>query len=204
MVIIIFFVAASLLTAYLLPVFYAQTLSTIQKSIEAESQKKITLIPKPLAAVVIQLAGVLPLTYIGASKALVFYVMVLGIAAYIDYVAKWVPDIVIYALLWISLLGGLNEGLSPVPVIINLMIVIMPLVIINLAQRIYNGHWAFASGDLYALPTVTIWLSPEVSIYIATATLAVSLVLGRVVKEIPFITLYYFAFIAGVLCDHLL
>lgn len=126
------------------------------------------------------------------------FVFAFAFVAYTDLVMRWVPDILIYSMAWISFLGftkPIGEG------ILGIALFCIPAIVIYLYSYISSRDKCIASGDWYVIPSVGLWLSPD----IAASYMAVCLILVaftcRYTKDVPFLACLFPVFVGGQLCE---
>lgn len=190
----------SVVLAFNLPVIYHSARLAAEESCAESSNEPIKVSVKPLLAVLMLSIGVIPTWMITHNPALTLFVMVLGCSAYIDYITRWVPDVLIFALSWIALLALLPEKGEVSPALISAAMMLIPALLINTIAWFLSRTTALASGDLYVLPSIGVWLAPEWAAVCMGITLSITLIASRYVRSVPFITALYPVFIMVAIC----
>lgn len=126
------------------------------------------------------------------------FVFAFACVAYTDLVMRWVPDILIYSMIWISLLGftkPIDEGL------LSIALFCLPALVIYLVSYISNRGKCIASGDWYVIPSVGLWLSPDIAAsYMAVCIILVAITC-RYTKDVPLLACLFPVFVGGQLCE---
>lgn len=200
MVIAIVVVIFSLLLAFNLPVIYQVARLAAEESCAESPNEPVKGSVKPLLAVLLHSSGVIPTWIITHNPALTLFVMVLGCSAYIDYVTRWVPDVLIFALTWIALIALLLGKREVSPELISAAVMLIPALLLNAIAWLLSRTIAFASGDLYVLPSIGIWLAPEWAAICMGISLSLTLIASRFVRDVPFITALYPVFVVVAIC----
>ncbi|CZV48502.1 prepilin peptidase [Enterobacter hormaechei] len=127
-----------------------------------------------------------------------FFVFAFACVAYTDLVMRWVPDILIYLLAWISLIDftkSIDEG------ILSIVMFCLPALVIYLYTYVINRHKCISSGDWYVIPSVGLWLSPDLAAsYMAVCIIMVAIT-SRYTKDVPLLTCLFPVFVGGQLCE---
>lgn len=199
MLIILGVLIFSLVLAFKLPLLYENARMTSAESVaEAEGDPKARTCP--LFAVLMLCGGTLSTWVMTHNPILILFVLLLGSAAYIDYVTRWVPDVLIFVLSWVSLLAILPGQPDVLEVLPGAVIMILPAVMFNFITWLRSQPVAFASGDLYVLPAVGAWLTPEWSGVCMAISLLLTIVFSRLMHGVPFITVLYPVFVGVMIC----
>lgn len=200
--------AAALLAltlAYLLssklPVFFSATKNSViseGKALEADCQD-------PAGSWLAAICCVLPclLVYaLNGNEGAAALVLLVGCAAYSDLMTRWIPDCLIYSTVWLSLLcrsdSLLMEGIT------GALIFIAPVIVLQGLSFWRRRAGCFASGDLYLLPAIGLWIMPEFALLVMSCGLMLALLASQYDKQIPFITCIFPAFVGYMLCEFLL
>lgn len=188
----------SLMLAFNLPALYAGARVAAAES-RVEDYPDVARI-RPILAAVLLCGGVIPIWMLTHSPALVVFVLLLGSAAYIDCVTQWVPDLLIFLLSWLALTALIPGGPDALPVLAGAAVMLIPALVLNLITWLRSQPPALATGDLYVLPAIGAWLTPELSGVCLGASLLLTAVVGRYVRGVPFITVLYPVFVVVLLC----
>lgn len=124
--------------------------------------------------------------------------ILLGIVAYTDLMARWVPDCLIYAISWVSLMSGSNHNIEEG--ILSVVLFVLPVALFQAIAFIRQGTGSIASGDFYLFPPIALWLSPEYSALVMLVSLGGAIIVSRFVKEVPFITCLFPVFMGYQIC----
>lgn len=193
----------SAMLAFNLPAFYeGAKLASAESAAEAQAYPASAPI-RPFLAAILLCGGVLPTWVLTQDPALTLFVLLLGSAAYIDCVTQWVPDLLIFLLSWLALstrLPGLSDALQPLS---GAAVMLLPPLLLNLITWMRSQPPALASGDLYVLPAIGVWLTPTWSGACLTMSLMLTAIAGRFIRGVPFITVLYPVFVAVSLCGAL-
>lgn len=202
MLMLIGVVVVSFLLALKLPAYYLHARWEAEASVRSYESADRHVAVRPFLSIVLLCGGVLPAWYLTESLSFTLFVLLLAVAAYVDWMTTWVPDLLIFALSWMVLLGGLSttSGLVPLP---GAWAMLVPALMLNGLTALRRQPPALASGDLYLLPAAGAWLPPESALVCFLVSLLLSSVVGRFRKEVPFITILYPVFMVFSLCgDH--
>ncbi|SFF37877.1 Type IV leader peptidase family protein [Kosakonia radicincitans] len=193
----------SALLAFNLPALYAGARRAAEAS-TAETQAYPEAAPiRPLLAGMLLCGGVLPAWILTHNPTFTLFVLLLGSAAYIDCVTQWVPDLLIFLLSWLALTTLLPGGPDAVPELTGAAVMLLPALLLNLITWLRSQPPALASGDLYMLPAIGVWLAPSWSGACLAMSLVLTAIAGRFVRGVPFITVLYPVFVAVSLCGAL-
>ncbi|WP_455865282.1 prepilin peptidase [Pantoea agglomerans] len=188
----------SLMLAFNLPALYAGARVAAAES-RVEDYPDVARI-RPILAAVLLCGGVIPIWMLTNSPALAVFVLLLGSAAYIDCVTQWVPDLLIFLLSWLALTALIPGRPDALPVLAGAAVMLIPALVLNLITWLRSQPPALATGDLYVLPAIGAWLTPELSGTCLGASLLLTAVVGRYVRGVPFITVLYPVFVVVLLC----
>lgn len=193
----------SVMLAFNLPALYAGARIAAETS-AAETQAYPEVAPiRPLLAVVLLCGGVLPAWLMTHNPAFTLFVLLLGSAAYIDCVTQWVPDLMIFLLSWQALTALLPNRPDAIAALIGAAVMLLPALLLNLITWIRSQPPALASGDLYVLPAIGVWLTPTLSGACLALSLVLTAIAGRFVRGVPFITVLYPVFVVVSICGAL-
>lgn len=193
-------VIISVLLAFNLPVIYESARLAAEESCRDSLGEPAKRTVKPLLAVTLLNIGVMPTWIITHNPALTIFIVVLACGAYIDYITRWVPDVLIYVLIWIALVALLPGMREVSPALISAAIMLIPALLLNVIAWLLSRTTAIASGDLYILPSVGVWLAPEWAAVCMGISLSLTLVASRYVRGVPFITVLYLVFVVVAIC----
>ena len=193
----------SVMLAFNLPALYAGARIAAETS-AAETQAYPEVAPiRPLLAVVLLCGGVLPAWLMTHNPTFTLFVLLLGSAAYIDCVTQWVPDLMIFMLSWLALTALLPDRPDAITALIGAAVMLFPALLLNLITWIRSQPPALASGDLYVLPAIGVWLTPTLSGACLALSLVLTAIAGRFVRGVPFITVLYPVFVVVSICGAL-
>jgi len=193
----------SVMLAFNLPALYAGARIAAETS-AAETQAYPEVAPiRPLLAAVLLCGGVLPAWLMTHNPAFTLFVLLLGSAAYIDCVTQWVPDLMIFLLSWLALTALLPDRPDAITALIGAAVMLLPALLLNLITWIRSQPPALASGDLYVLPAIGVWLTPTLSGACLALSLVLTAIAGRFVRGVPFITVLYPVFVVVSICGAL-
>lgn len=190
----------SVMLAFNLPALYASARIAAEASVsETQSYPEVAPI-RPLLAAVLLCGGVLPTWLMTHNPAFALFVLLLGSAAYIDCVTQWVPDLMIFLLSWLALTAILPDSPDAMTALIGAAVMLLPALLLNLITWIRSQPPALASGDLYVLPAIGVWLTPTLSGTCLALSLVLTAIAGRFVRGVPFITVLYPVFVVVSIC----
>jgi prepilin signal peptidase PulO-like enzyme (type II secretory pathway) len=180
------------------PVYYDE----IKKGVIADShnlsQDKNQVTKQPLMAMLFMSMPFIFYVYILNQPILFFYLLALSVAAYVDYVSKWVPDFLIYMCTWLSFIGVSVSG-SELSLLLGLqsaMLLVAVMLLTNLVLKYKCHSIAFGTGDIYMVSSLGLWILPVYAIpYLLVAYLAAIIFAYKKHSTISFIPYLYFAFI---------
>lgn len=124
--------------------------------------------------------------------------ILLGIVAYTDLMARWVPDCLIYAISWVSLMSGSNHSIEEG--ILSVVLFVFPMALFQVIAFIRQGTGSIANGDFYLFPPIALWLAPEYSALVMLVSLGSAIIVSRFVKDVPFITCLLPVFVGYQIC----
>ncbi|EJP5820594.1 prepilin peptidase, partial [Cronobacter sakazakii] len=123
----------------------------------------------------------------------------LAIAAYTDVCKRWIPDLIIYLLVIVSVYSLHTKDVFTS--LIAMAFYMAPVVILSLYGYIVKKETWIASGDYYVFPSIGLLLSPEYAAVIMLITLFFMLFFMQWVKQIPLVTVAYFTFTGFNVCS---
>ncbi|MEN4545963.1 prepilin peptidase [Pantoea agglomerans] len=193
----------SVMLAFNLPALYAGARIAAEASAD-ETQFYPEVAPiRPLLAAVLLCGGVFPAWLMTHNPAFTLFVLLLGSAAYIDCVTQWVPDLMIFLLSWLALTAILPDSPDAITALTGAAVMLLPALLLNLITWLRSQPPALASGDLYVLPAIGVWLTPVLSGACLALSLVLTAIAGRFVRGVPFITVLYPVFVVVSLCGAL-
>jgi len=164
------------------------------KSLEAEVLKSES---HPVV-LIIMLMPVILIFVITKNIYLSIFVFAFALLAYSDYILRWVPDVLIYFMLWISFFGftkQIGEG------ILSISLFCLPALIIYTYSYVSSREKCIASGDWYVFPSVGLWLSPSTAAsYMAVCIVLVAIV-SKYTRDVPLLACLFPVFVGGKLCE---
>lgn len=182
-----------------LPIIYESVKSHVliknKELAEEEEKEKIS----PIIAIVFSLSA-LGIYYFTVDIKLSLFVFIFSCVAYSDYTVRWTPDLLIYGMVWISILG-FNQ--SPIDGLISIVLFCFPAIVLNILSYVKTGQGCIASGDWYVFPAVGVWISPENALLHMVLSIGIALIASRYIKSVPLITCLFPVFIGGQLCQFL-
>lgn len=126
------------------------------------------------------------------------FVFVFACLAYTDYVLRWVPDVMIYVMLWISFFSvtkPISEGLF------GIVLFCLPALLIYLYSYIRYRVRCIASGDWYVFPSIGLWLSPDTAASYMAVCIILVFIISRYTRDVPLLTCLFPVFVGGQLCE---
>ncbi|WP_208951053.1 A24 family peptidase [Rahnella sp. ChDrAdgB13] len=190
----------SLMLAFNLPALYQRARLIAAESCESTAQYPAAARVRPWRAMFFLCGGVLPVWMQNHDWMLALFVLLLGSAAYIDSVTRWVPDVLIFLLSWVALTACLPGSPDAQPVFAGAAVMLIPALVLNLITMRRGQLPALASGDVYVLVSTGAWLTPQASAFCLALSLVLTTVVSRFSRGVPFITLLYPAFVVVWLC----
>jgi len=200
MLIVPFVVIFALFLAFNLPKFYQRAKVSVARSCADTLGEANTTRAYPCLAIILLIGGVLPAWLITHSPAFTFFVLLLGSAAYIDFVVQWVPDVLIFGLTWGALCAVLPQGADVLSALAGAAVMLVPVLTLNFITALRAHPPAMASGDLYVLPALGVWLTPNSAAVCLAASLVLAMLIGKYVRVVPFIAVLYPVFMGVSLC----
>lgn len=126
------------------------------------------------------------------------FVFTFALLAYTDYVLRWVPDILIYLMLWISFIGiskPLEMGL------LSIALFCLPALVVFLYSYFRNRDRCIASGDWYVFPSIGLWLSPDTAASYMAVCIVLVAIASRYTRDVPLLAWLFPVFVGGQLCE---
>jgi len=200
MLIVPFVVVFALLLAFNLPRLYETAKASVVLSCDETEKMANAARTRPFLAVVLLSGGVLPAWLITHNPFFSLFVLLLGSAAYIDCITKWVPDVLIFALSWSAFCSVLPGESDALPALAGATTMLVPVLTLNLISTLRAQPPALALGDLYVLPALGVWLTPNSAAVCLAISLTLAMLAGKYVRDVPFITVLYPAFMGVSLC----
>ena len=191
--IIIFTSAFSLFFSLYFPKVYKIEL---QKSIEQCNENYEVKSYPQVSVVIFALSGIV--YFLSQDLALTGCCLLLGIMAYTDLAARWLPDVTIYLLLCLSFFTVHSKDV--IESVISILFFIFPAIALNVFGFIRKKQQWIASGDFYVFPSVGLLVLPEYSAIIMILTLLIAVTLNLKFKSVPLITVLYFIFMGYQIC----
>jgi len=186
----------ALILAFSLPVLYERAWLAAAESSGNPPLAQV----RPLLSAVLLSGGVVPAWQFTHDPAFTFFVLLLASAAYIDWITQWVPDPLIFMLSWATLGALLPDKANTFQIFAGAIVMLLPALILNAITWLRSQTPALASGDLYVLPALGAWLTPEWAGFSFLASLLFTAVIGRFIRDVPFITVLYPVFMMVMLC----
>lgn len=137
--------------------------------------------------------------YLSSDIILLIFSGLLAIAAYTDVCKRWIPDLIIYLLVIVSVYSLHTKDVFTS--LIAMAFYMAPVVILSLYGYIVKKETWIASGDYYVFPSIGLLLSPEYAAVIMLITLFFMLFFMQWVKQIPLVTVAYFTFTGFNVCS---
>lgn len=202
MVYILFFLISVITTtaiAYLLPAVVSraeQEVLSQYDEVKLASQYRTPV--EPLQALF--LACVAPVFYvIQTDITLAVFIGLLAVVSYIDVQRQWVPDILIHLLSWYSLCCLALGFITPDVLysLLSLLLLMVPFLAINTYSWIKNRNYIYASGDIYILLSVGLWLDYRFALSTAALSILSASIYAKLAgkEKIPFIPFILFSLI---------
>lgn len=190
----------SLMLAFNLPVLYEGAKITVASSLKTENSKTEPTRIRPFISLIMLCGGVFPAWFMTHDVVFVLFILLLGTAAYIDLITQWVPDIIIFTLSWVALCAVLPGGPDAIPALVSASMMLVPALTLNMTTTLRAQPAALASGDLYILPALGAWLTPEWAVICLATSIVLAVIVGRFIRDVPFVTVLYPVFVVVSLC----
>lgn len=168
------------------------------KQLEELKSEKVIIISSVTLASLICILNICIYTYT-ENEILILYCLLLSIVAYTDYVAKWVPDVLIFLMVALSGFAIVPEKLTFS--LISILFFTAPVIFMNLIGYVRKREVWIASGDFYIIPTTAVWVEPEHAASLMLVVLIVTISISTRCKKVPLITVIYFSFMGYKLCS---
>lgn len=193
----LFLVSFGVLASKQLPLVYDAVKANILEQNKNLDSEKIKVEVNSAIAILFSLTS-LPIYYFTSDIKLSVFVFVFSCVAYTDLAIRWVPDVLIYVMVWISILG-INQTLQDG--IVSMVLFCFPAALLYLVSYVKDGRGCIASGDWYVFPAIGIWIAPEYAALVMVISIGVALITSRFVKNVPFLTCVFPVFLGGQLCE---
>nr|EKM0439572.1 prepilin peptidase [Cronobacter turicensis] len=190
----------SVMLAFFLPAIYTGARIAASESCAEADGYPLDARIRPLLAALLICGGVFPVWFLTGNTWFVAFVLLLGTAAYIDCITQWVPDLLIFLLSWVALAGTLPGVPDSLLTYAGAAVMLLPALLLNLITWLRSQPPALASGDLYVLPAIGTWLTPQMSGVCLALSILLTAVVGRFVRGVPFVTVLYPIFVVVFLC----
>lgn len=136
--------------------------------------------------------------YLSSDLLLLIFCFILAVAAYTDLCKRWIPDLIIFLLLAISVYSLHSKDLTSS--LFSVFFYLMPVTLLSFYGFFVKKESWIASGDYYIFPSIGLMLLPEYAAVIMLITLFILLLLMRWIKQIPLVTVAYFTFTGFNIC----
>ncbi|MCR8998653.1 A24 family peptidase [Rahnella perminowiae] len=190
----------SLMLAFNLPSLYQRARLIAATSCESTALYPVVARVRPWRAMFLLCGGVLPVWMQSHDWTLALFVLLLGSAAYIDSITRWVPDVLIFLLSWVALTARLPGSPDVLLVFAGVVVMLIPVLTFNLIRMTRAQLPVLASGDVYVLAAVGAWLTPQASAVCLALSFVLTTAASRFLRGVPFITLLYPVFVVVWLC----
>ncbi|WP_226020156.1 A24 family peptidase [Serratia symbiotica] len=189
----------SLMLAYATPTLYERARQSAAQSHRTTDGWENPIRIRSCLAILLLGGGMLSVALVSSNPVFTLFVLLLGSAAYIDGVTQWVPDMLIFALSWVAL-SAVLPGKDPLPPLVGAAVMLLPALTLNLVTAWRSQPPALAAGDLYVLPAVGAWLTPEWAAACLGGSLVLAAIAGKFARSVPFIPILYSVFMVVSLC----
>lgn len=197
---ILFFLISVITTtaiAYLLPAVVSRAEQEVLS--QYDEVKLASQYPTPVEPLqALFLACVAPAFYaVQSDITLAVFIGLLALASYIDIQRQWVPDIMIHLLSWYSLcclaLGFIHSDV--LYSLLSLLLLMVPFFAINAYSWIKNRRYIYASGDIYILLPVGLWLDYRFALSAAALSILSASIYAKLTgkNNIPFVPFILFS-----------
>ncbi|WP_196908665.1 prepilin peptidase [Candidatus Symbiopectobacterium sp. 'North America'] len=186
--------------------FYSQQLIVIYRNLKqhaivqaralSEEPDKETVYP--ICAVVMFLCSMLMYS-LTDNVVLSVFILLLAAVAYADMAIRWIPDVLIYLLIAVSLLDVDKHNIVLRGV--GCVFFIVPPLVLNLYGYLKTKTFWIASGDFYVFFALGFWIQPEYSAAIMLMALLIGALLMRFCHSVPLVTCVFPFFIGYKLCE---
>lgn len=182
-----------------LPAFYIKAKdSVISASVELEKEAQ-EINSSWIAALICTLPALL-IYMLSKDKEAAAITFALGLLAYFDLTARWIPDCLLYGTVWLSV--GLNAEQLLIQGVISAILFTLPALILQGYSLLTRRKGVFASGDLYLMPAIGVWFLPELAPGLMACALMLASFVSRYEKRVPFITCILPIFIGYEVCEY--
>lgn len=123
---------------------------------------------------------------------LAMFVFVLAIVAYTDLSARWIPDFLSYLLIFLAMVAMRTNDLFSV--LCAVILYLTPVIILSSYGYLRKRESWVASGDYYVLPSIGLTLLPEYAAFLMLINLLVVIIVSKVMRDIPLVTIAYITF----------
>lgn len=193
---IIFYVFALALTVSILliiyfPVLYAKEKQNVIAQIEDVREDEGEAVSYPLSLVLMLTFPVL-VFYHTEEFALSIYCFVFAMLAYADLSARWLPDILLYVMLAISMYMVRDAAL--LNIVVPVILFVAPAVMLNVSAIMKRKQQPIANGDFYIFPSIGMTLQDEYAFAIMAISIFVSILVSKRIKKVPFVLILYIAY----------
>lgn len=136
--------------------------------------------------------------YLSQNIYMAVFCFVFAVLAYTDLSARWLPDIPVYLLMVLSVMGVDKQDMSEC--IISSLFFVAPAVLLNFLLRIKGSKSFIAAGDFYVLPSIGLMIRPEHAAGLMLLILFQTVFMSRLCKQIPLITVTFSTFCGYQIC----
>ncbi|PCQ45113.1 prepilin peptidase [Citrobacter freundii] len=130
--------------------------------------------------------------YLSSDFVLFLFCSFLAITAYCDACKRWIPDLMIYLLIAISVYSLNSKDLTMS--LVAVVFYIIPAALLSVYGFLIKRESWIASGDYYIFPAIGLMVAPEYAACLMLVNLLLVLVFSRWVQKIPLVTVAYFTF----------
>lgn len=183
----------SFLISYTLPKFYNNAKSAVIKNAVDLESDDINVEKKPLLFILILSPCLLYLLVSNGDVLLSTFIFILAVAAYIDRLTKWVPDIIIYIAVFFSLSVKLTHGANyeTSEMLLSAGLGLLSFLLVNFVSWLKSKKIVYSCGDVYLIPAICIWLNFDAVLpFIGLATISAA-VLEKNKASIAFVPYLY-------------
>lgn len=135
----------------------------------------------------------------------IFLIMsiILSVTSLFDIIRNWIPDLLIFLLIALSFMGTNNNHYL---IITTCIITLIPFLALNLISIISKKQAIIATGDLYVISALSLWLSPFTSLMFSALIIiaASGFSLISKMKNIPLLPFIHLAFLLSHLMQNYL
>jgi len=137
--------------------------------------------------------------YLSSDLKLFLFCCCLAITAYCDACKRWVPDLMIYLLIALSV-----YSLDATDLTISLFAVVFyitPVALLSVYGFLVKRETWIASGDYYIFPAIGLMITPEYASSLMLINLLLVLFFSRWINKVPLVTVAYFTFTGYQTCS---